>query len=166
MSADQETRTVYRACNLCEAICGLEIKVTGEQIVSIRGDEADPFSRGHICPKAVALKDIHEDPDRLRQPMKRVGDQWQAIGWDEAIELAADRLAAISTTHGNNAVGFYAGNPSVHNVGTLMGIQNFARLLKTRSAFSASSVDQLPQQLRQEETLLLHQLLLHLLRLR
>lgn len=78
------TRTAFRACHLCEAICGLEIKVDGDTIISVRGDDADPFSRGHICPKAVALKDIHEDPDRLRQPMKRAGNEWQTISWDEA----------------------------------------------------------------------------------
>lgn len=145
--SDAPVRTEYRACNLCEAICGLEFKLQGPQIISIRGDDNDPFSRGHICPKAVALKDIHEDPDRLRKPMLREGGKWREIGWDEAFELAADRIAALIQKGGNNAVGFYAGNPSVHNVGTLMGIQHFARLLKTRSAFSASSVDQLPQQL-------------------
>ncbi len=145
--SENSQRTEYRACNLCEAICGLEFKLDGEQIVSIRGDDADPFSRGHICPKAVALKDIHEDPDRLRRPMKRNGVNWQEIGWDEAFEFAAERIATLIRQHGNNAVGFYAGNPSVHNVGHLLGIQQLARLMKTRSAFSASSVDQLPQQL-------------------
>jgi anaerobic selenocysteine-containing dehydrogenase len=144
-------RTEYRACNLCEAICGLEFKLEGATILSVRGDEADPFSRGHICPKAVALKDIHEDPDRLRKPLKRHGgrddDPWQEISWEEAFDLAAERIASLMQRHGNNAVGFYAGNPSVHNLGHLLGIQQLARLLKTRSAFSASSVDQLPQQL-------------------
>ena len=140
-------RTVYRACNLCEAICGLEIKVDGEKIVSIRGDGDDPFSRGHICPKAVALQDIHEDPNRLRRPMKRAGTEWQEIPWDEAFELAAGKLAAIESAHGNNAVGLYAGNPSVHNIGTLFNVAQLARVLKTKNAFSASSVDQLPQQL-------------------
>jgi len=143
----KQLRTEYRACNLCEAICGLEFKIDGEKIISIRGDDADPFSRGHICPKAVALKDIHEDPDRLRRPMKRNGKDWQEISWDEAFEFAADRMATLVREHGNNAVAFYAGNPSVHNLGHLLGIQQLARLLKTRSAFSASSVDQLPQQL-------------------
>ncbi|MEP7156869.1 MAG: molybdopterin-dependent oxidoreductase, partial [Betaproteobacteria bacterium] len=140
-------RTEYRACNLCEAICGLEFKLDGDKITSIRGDDADPFSRGHICPKAVALKDIHEDPDRLRRPLKREGDGWVEISWDDAFELAAEQIANLIKQHGNNAVGFYAGNPSVHNVGHLLGIQQLARLMKTRSAFSASSVDQLPQQL-------------------
>src|SRR5688500_11533880 len=139
------TRTVYRACNLCDAICGLAIQVDGSRIVSIRGDDADPFSRGHICPKAVALKDIHEDVNRLRRPMQRVGGEWREIGWDEAFELAAEKLAAIVSKQGNDAVGFYVGNPTVHNVGTLFNIPQLARVLKTKNAFSATSVDQLPQ---------------------
>jgi anaerobic selenocysteine-containing dehydrogenase len=140
-------RKIYRACNLCEAICGLEIEINETEIITIRGDHADPFSRGHICPKAVALKDIHEDENRLRYPMQRVGNEWQQISWDEAFEFAATKIAEIQTTHGNNAVGFYAGNPSVHNIGTLFSVPQLARVLKTKSAFSASSVDQLPQQL-------------------
>ncbi len=140
-------RTVYRACNLCEAICGLAIEVEGEKIVSIRGDAADPFSRGHVCPKAVALQDVHDDPNRLRHPMRRTGSEWTEIGWDEAFDLAAEKLAAIQARHGDSSVGYYAGNPSVHNSGTMFAIPNLARVLNTRNVFTATSVDQLPQQL-------------------
>ena len=142
-----EKRTVYRACNLCEAICGLEIEVEGPRILSIRGDARDPFSRGHICPKAVALKDVHEDPNRLRRPMQRSGDRWEEIGWSDAFDLAAERLASIVLRHGNDAIGFYAGNPTVHNAGTLLSTPRLVRTLQTKNVFSASSVDQLPQQL-------------------
>jgi anaerobic selenocysteine-containing dehydrogenase len=142
-----DTRTVYRACNLCEAICGLEIEVEGPRIVSIRGDAHDPFSRGHICPKAVALQDIHEDPNRLRRPIKKVDGQWIEIAWEEAFELAAEQLASVITRHGNDSVGFYIGNPSVHNIGTLLHFAPLARAVKSRNVFSATSVDQLPQQL-------------------
>ena len=140
-------RTVYRACNLCEAICGLEFVVDGPKILSIRGDRDDPFSRGHICPKGVALQDIHEDPNRLRHPIRKLNGTWVPIEWDEAFDLAAEKLASIQLQHGNDAVGFYAGNPTVHNIGTAMSTPQLARLLKTRNAFSATSVDQLPQQL-------------------
>lgn len=140
-----ETR--YGACNLCEAICGLEFKIQDNHILSIRGDEADPFSRGHICPKAIALKDIHEDPDRLRHPVRRVGENWQEIGWDEAFDLVADKLVAIREQHGNNSVAVYQGNPSVHNYGSLTHAQHFLGPLKTRNRYSATSVDQLPHQL-------------------
>lgn len=140
-------RTVFRACHLCEAICGLEFKLRGKDIVSIRGDGDDPFSHGHICPKAVAIKDIHEDPNRVRVPLKREGDQWHEIGWDEAFAFAGERIAAITAAHGDDSVGMYIGNPSVHNSGTLFNVPVVARALKSKNIFSATSVDQLPQQL-------------------
>ena len=146
------TKTLHhRACHLCEAICGLNIEVSHDQgrarISSIKGDPLDPFSRGHICPKAVALQDIQDDPDRLRQPHRRVGDQWQAISWEQAFALAADRLWSIQQAHGRNAVAVYQGDPSVHNYGLMTHSNYFLGLLKTRNRFSATSVDQLPQHL-------------------
>ncbi|MDO8697601.1 MAG: molybdopterin oxidoreductase family protein [Pseudomonas sp.] len=142
----------HRACHLCEAICGLTIATQTEadgstQILSIKGDAEDSFSRGHICPKAVALQDIQNDPDRLRQPMRRVGSEWQAIEWEEAFELVASQLADIQARHGQNAVATYHGNPSVHNYGLMTHSNYFLGLLKTRSRFSATSVDQLPHHL-------------------
>ncbi|MCC2657042.1 MAG: molybdopterin oxidoreductase family protein [Panacagrimonas sp.] len=142
-----EATTHYGACNLCEAICGLEFKVQDGKILSVRGDDADPFSRGHVCPKAVALKDLHEDPDRLRHPVRRTASGWERIGWDEAYAEVARRLHAIREQHGSNSVASYLGNPSVHNYGNLTHGQNFLGLLKTRNRFSATSVDQLPHQL-------------------
>lgn len=142
-----EARTHYGACNLCEAICGLEFKVQDQRIVAVRGDAADPFSRGHVCPKAVALKDLHEDPDRLRRPLRRTDAGWKEIAWDEAYALAARQLYAVRQAHGANSVAVYQGNPSVHNYGNLTHAQNFLGLLKTRNRYSATSVDQLPHQL-------------------
>lgn len=150
--ASTEIITHRRACHLCEAICGLEIKVRGNDIVSIKGDPNDPLSRGHICPKAVALQDIQADPDRLRHPMRRIrgqgdGQQWQRISWDEAFDLVAQRIVAIRAQHGNNALGVYLGNPSVHNYGILTHQGALFSYLRTQNRFSATSVDQLPQHL-------------------
>jgi anaerobic selenocysteine-containing dehydrogenase len=142
-----ESTLHHRACHLCEAICGLTIETRDEQIVSIKGDPQDSFSRGHICPKAVALQDIQNDPDRLRHPMRRVGNEWQAIEWDAAFALVAERLADIRERHGNNAVAVYQGNPSVHNYGLMTHSNYFLGQLKTRNRFSATSVDQLPHHL-------------------
>ena len=139
--------THYRACHLCEAICGLEITVEDGAVTAIRGDKADVLSHGHICPKAVALKDLHEDPDRLRHPLKKQDGQFVEISWDEAFETVGKRLAAVARDHGRDAVATYFGNPSVHSVGMLANIGSLVRLLKTKSVFSATSVDQLPHQL-------------------
>ena len=134
-------------CNLCEAICGLIFQVQGEHIVSIKGNDADPFSRGHVCPKAVALKDVHEDPDRLRRPVRRVGQEWVEISWEQAFDLVAQNLVQVRQRHGANAVGIYQGNPTVHNWGNITHSPMFLGQLKTRNRFSATSVDQLPHHL-------------------
>ncbi len=143
MTARSETH--FRACTLCEAICGIEIRVEDGRITSIRGDRADSFSRGHICPKAVALQDIHNDPDRLRHPMRRTaaGD-WERIDWDAALDETAQKIRGIQTDHGRDAVGVYLGNPNVHNYGSLLYGPPLLRSLRTINRFSATSVDQLP----------------------
>ncbi len=134
----------YRSCNLCEAICGLEIEHEDGRVVSIRGDRHDPFSRGHICPKAFALRDIYEDADRVRTPLRRAGSGWEKVSWEDAFEDIVGRLNEIRTTYGSDAVGIYQGNPSVHNFGTMLSSGELLKVLKTKNHFSATSVDQLP----------------------
>jgi len=145
MPSGELTRTHYRACTLCEAICGLEIRVENGEIVSIRGDRDDPLSRGHICPKAVALQDLHQDPDRLRRPLRKTSSgEWEEIGWTRAFDEAARRLGEIQGRHGRDAVGIYLGNPNVHNSGSMLYGPSLLRTLGSKNSFSATSVDQLP----------------------
>ena len=139
--------THYRICPLCEACCGLEIKVRDQKVISIRGHEADVLSAGYICPKGVALKDLHEDPDRLRTPrIKRNGVHVEAT-WEEAFAEIEKRLPPILAAHGRNATGVVVGNPSAHKMGLLMYFSKLSRALGTRNVFSASTLDQMPKQL-------------------
>jgi len=140
-------KTHYRTCPLCEAICGLEITTDGRQVRAIKGDRDDPFSRGYVCPKAVALQDLHTDPDRLRKPMIRAGEKWRETDWHSAFCLVCERLLEVEAQHGPDAVAIYQGNPSVHNIGMMTHSSLFLRHFKTRNRYSATSVDQLPHQL-------------------
>lgn len=143
------TQTHYRTCNLCESLCGLEIKHQDETIISIKGNKNDVFSKGHICPKATALQDIHFDEDRLKQPVKRVvlhNDEieWQPITWDEAFETIGQNLREIQRLHGHDAVSFFYGTPMGHNYTAqlMMGVLRAA--LKSKNVFSSVSLDSLP----------------------
>jgi anaerobic selenocysteine-containing dehydrogenase len=138
--------TSHRACPLCEAICGLAIQSEDGVPVAIRGDDADPFSRGHVCPKGNAILDLESDPDRLRTPVRRTPQGWEAIGWDEAFAIAGERLAAVQAEHGAAAVAAYLGNPNVHHFGHIAYLPTLLKLLRTPNVFSASSVDQWPHQ--------------------
>jgi anaerobic selenocysteine-containing dehydrogenase len=141
------TTTRHRICPLCEACCGLELKVQGDQVISIRGHDADVFSAGYICPKGVALKDLHEDPDRLRTPLiKRNGVHVEAT-WEQAWAEIATRVPAVQQAHGRQAVGIVAGNPSSHKASLMLYFSRLARSLGSRNIFSAATLDQIPRHL-------------------
>jgi anaerobic selenocysteine-containing dehydrogenase len=141
-----DTRTAFRTCPLCEAGCGLEITVSGGRVTRIRGDRADVFSKGFLCPKGSTLKQLHEDPDRLRRPLVRRDGVHIEVDWDEAWAVVADRLPAVVAEHGREAVAVYLGNPSAHNLGAMLYNRSMLRALGTRRRFSASTVDQMPRQ--------------------
>ncbi|MFQ6171165.1 molybdopterin-dependent oxidoreductase [Oryzobacter sp. R7] len=138
--------TRHAACTLCEAMCGLEVTMAPDGTVAgIRGHEGDPLSRGHVCPKALALPDLQDDPDRLRRPLVRGTDgELRESTWDEAFARAAELLVGVQERHGDDALAVYLGNPNVHSLGALTHHPTLLRLLRTRSRYSATSVDQLP----------------------
>ncbi len=136
--------TVFRQCTLCEAHCGIRVDVEGGEVLRISGDPDDVLSRGYICPKAAALADIQSDPDRLRRPVKKVGERFVEIGWDEAFDLAAQGLRRVQDRHGADSVATYAGNPSAHS-SAIFAAALVRKVLGTRNNYSATSTDQLPQ---------------------
>lgn len=144
--------TVHRTCNLCEAHCGITVEVEGTKVGRIAGDKDDEFSRGYICPKGPALADLYEDPDRLRHPVRRVGDRWQRITWDEAFDYVAAGIRSVQKRYGNDAVGTYLGNPGAHNW-SFYAFFALRVALGSGSNCSASSLDQSPQQVVNGEVL-------------
>jgi len=140
-------QTHYRICPLCEACCGLEIHSEGDKVIAIRGAEGDAFSAGYLCPKGVSLKDLHEDPDRLRQPLIKRDGRFVPASWDEALAEVEARLLPILRAHGPDAVAATAGNPSAHKISLLAYFPRLVRALGTRNVFSASTLDQMPKQL-------------------
>ena len=144
--SDAPTRTAFRTCPLCEASCGLEITLKGDEIVRIRGDRDDVFSHGYICPKGSTLKQLHEDPDRLRRPLVKRDGTHVEVTWDEAFAEIERRLVPIIETHGRNAVATYGGNPGAHNLSAILYTRTLAQGLGTRMRFSAGTVDQVPKQ--------------------
>ncbi len=132
-------------CPLCEATCGVQVTLDAGRPVAVRGDEKDLFSRGYICPKGVALHELADDPDRIREPMIREGETWRTVTWAEAFAAVDAGWKKIWKTYGKEALGVYLGNPSSHN----LGIQSYGfplfKMLGTPNIFSASTADQMPK---------------------
>ena len=138
--------THYRTCPFCEATCGLEIETEGREVVSVRGDADDVFSRGFICPKAYGIKQLHEDPDRLTAPLVRRDGELVEATWDEAFEEIDRRLTPILSEHGKNSVAVYLGNPNAHNLSAITHGPAMLRVLGSQQIYTASTVDQMPKQ--------------------
>jgi anaerobic selenocysteine-containing dehydrogenase len=140
-------RTAYRTCPLCEATCGLELTLNGDEIEAIRGDRDDVFSHGFICPKGYALKELHADPDRVRTPLIRERDGgFTEATWDEAFALIDERLAPI-LAEDRNAVAVYLGNPNAHALSNQLYGRVLLKGVGSRNLYSASTVDQYPKQM-------------------
>lgn len=143
--------TRKRICPICEAACSLKVELQDDAIVGIRANEADTFSQGHSCAKGLALKELHDDPDRLQTPLVR-NAQGQLVPstWAEAFAKIDRVLSNVRQRFGPQAIATYLGNPTAHNIGVSLGAGAFLSSLKSASLFSAGSVDQLPKQLASE----------------
>ncbi len=139
------TKISYATCPLCEATCGLEIETHDREIISIRGDAQDVFSHGYICPKAYSLKELHGDPDCIREPIVRKDDKWIDVSWDDAFAEIERGLMPILEEHGRDALAIYVGNPNAHNIASLLYLPALLQTAKTHNFFSASTVDQMPK---------------------
>jgi anaerobic selenocysteine-containing dehydrogenase len=136
-----------RVCPLCEACCGLDVHVDEQRVTAIRGRVSDVFSHGYMCPKGVALKDLQDDPDRLRSPLVKRNGQFEPATWDEAFDEIERRLVPLRERHGPHSVAVTVGNPSSHKMGLLLYFGRVLKALGTRNAYSASTLDQMPKQL-------------------
>ncbi|BCO84345.1 MULTISPECIES: molybdopterin-dependent oxidoreductase [Mycobacterium] len=136
-----------RTCPLCEAMCGLEIQVDDGRVTGIRGNRDDVWSRGHLCPKGTSLAALHDDPDRIREPMIKVDGQWQEVSWDAAFRRCTELLTPVIDKYGIGAVTAYTGNPLAHSfslaryAGVLMGMSGMP------ITYSPGTVDQWPKNL-------------------
>ncbi|MDO6484045.1 molybdopterin-dependent oxidoreductase [Shimia thalassica] len=139
-----QPKTHHRSCNICEAMCGLIITHDGDTVLSVKPDPDDPLSRGHICPKAVALQDFRVDPDRVTRPLKKVDGAFVEISWEEAYDFAAQRLQEVQQAHGKDAVGVYLGNPNAHKFGNLLNLPRLVKALGTVNRYSSATADQMP----------------------
>lgn len=147
---EKETVVSYKTCPLCEATCGLEIHTVGKNVVDIRGDKLDPLSKGYLCPKGYSLKELHDDPDRIRKPMIREGTLWREVSWTEAFREAAKGLRSVREKYGSSSLGVYIGNPSAHTLAGQLYFRQLVRSLGTKNVFSASTMDQVPKHLAAE----------------
>lgn len=139
-------RTAHRTCPICDAVCGLRLTLDDDdRVTSVKGDQDDPLSKGYLCPKGASLAAIDSDPDRLRHPLVRKGDEWHEVSWDEAFSAVETGLRGVWEKHGRDAVAVYFGNPTYHTMAGFTYRQPLSQSLGSKNIYSAATIDQMPK---------------------
>ncbi|WP_410672029.1 molybdopterin oxidoreductase family protein [Amycolatopsis sp. cmx-4-68] len=138
--------TAHRTCPICDAVCGLKIDLDpAGRVTKVRGDTDDPFTEGYICPKGASLGQLDEDPDRLRHPMIREGDEWREASWDEAFEAVERGITGVIEKHGRDAVAVYFGNPTYHTMAGFLYRVPLIQSLASKNVYSSGTIDHMPK---------------------
>ncbi|WP_331755651.1 molybdopterin oxidoreductase family protein [Streptomyces sp. NBC_01643] len=145
MSDTAAGRTALRICPICEATCGLTLTIEGPRVTGARGDRDDVFSHGFICPKGASFGELDADPDRLRTPLVRKDGTLQEATWEEAFAAVAAGLRPLIESEGPSVIGVVLGNPNAHTVAGGLYPSVLLSTLRTRSLFTASTLDQMPK---------------------
>jgi anaerobic selenocysteine-containing dehydrogenase len=128
-------------CRFCEALCGIEVTVENDRVVSIRGDRSDPLSHGYTCPKGRALPYWHHHPDRLDAPALRRDGTLTTVAWDELLDDLSARLLDVIDRHGRDAVGVYIATGVAFDANGRRTVERMQRSLGTKSKYTATTID-------------------------
>jgi formate dehydrogenase major subunit len=90
----QADRVIDSVCPYCAVGCGQKVYIKDEKVVQIEGDPASPISRGRLCPKGSASKQLVTSPGRQTKVLYRRphGTEWEALDLDDAMDMIADRV--------------------------------------------------------------------------
>ena len=133
--------THYTFCRICESLCGLEIKTSGNEVLEIRPDKDHVTTHGFACPKGLKQHKLFGSPDRLKYPMKKVNGNWNRISWDQAMAEIGSRVHDLIENHDPDAVAMYVGTAAGFGVLHPVFAQGFMTGLGSKSMFASATQD-------------------------
>ena len=124
------------SCVLCGVNCGLEVITEGSRILKVRGDRESPRSLGYLCRKGANVAYFQNNPERLKYPLKRVGDHFERISWDTALDEIAARIKAILDARGPRSIAYMGGGGQGCHFQSFFGVP-FLHGLGSRNYYNA-----------------------------
>jgi len=97
------------SCVLCYHNCGLEVQTDGNRILKVRADKNHPRTKGYICRKGTKVPLYQSHKERLTHPLKREGDHFLRISWDQAVDEISSKLKEMLNCHGPRALAYMGG---------------------------------------------------------
>ncbi len=102
----------FTFCRICEATCGLKVKVEDGRLIDVEPDDQHVVSQGYVCVKGTRFANVQNSPDRVTAPMKRSGDEWVEISWDQALREIGEKIRAMVDQHGPQSFSHFLGSPT------------------------------------------------------
>jgi formate dehydrogenase len=133
--------TVRTFCRICEALCGLEVTVDGDQIVDIKPDEDHVATGGYGCLKGLKQHRMYGTPDRLMVPMQRIDGELRCVSWNEALGSIGAKVRELVASHGRDTVAMYVGTAAGFGVLHPIFAQGFMQGIGSLSMFSSATQD-------------------------
>lgn len=131
----------FTFCRICEATCGLKVTVENSAVTDILPDTEHVASRGYACIKGLTAQDFRDSPDRITEPLKRIGNAYTPISWPQALNEIGMRLRALKQEHGADSIGAYLGNPPSMSFLPPLFTQGFLRGLGSSKLYHTGSQD-------------------------
>jgi len=133
--------TVQTFCRICEALCGLEVTVEGDQVVDIKPDDDHVATRGYGCLKGLKQHRMYDTPDRLLYPMQRVDGELRRVSWDDALQSIGNKVRELIENHGRDSIAMYVGTAAGFGVLHPVFAQGFMQGVGSASMFSSATQD-------------------------
>jgi len=135
------SRTALTFCRICEATCGLKATIESDRVVALEPDHDHVVSKGYSCIKGLRYHEIHHSPDRLQVPLKRIGQRFEEISWEQALHEIGAKVQHLVKDHGGDSVSAYLGNPIAFSLLPPILTSAFLQGLGSRNLFQTGSQD-------------------------
>jgi len=133
--------TVQTFCRICEALCGLDVTVEGDEVVDIKPDNDHVATRGYGCLKGLKQHKMYDTPDRLLYPMQRVDGELQRVSWDEALSSIGGTVRDLIDNHGPDSIAMYVGTAAGFGVLHPVFAAGFMQGVGSTSMFASATQD-------------------------
>jgi len=132
---------VQTFCRICEALCGLEVTVDGDEVVDIKPDDSHVATRGYGCLKGLRQHKMYGTPDRLLYPLQRIDGELQRASWDDVLASIGTKVHSLIDDHGPDSIAMYVGTAAGFGVLHPVFAQGFMQGVGSASMFSSATQD-------------------------
>lgn len=133
--------TVQTFCRICEALCGLEVTVEGDEVVDIKPDDQHVATRGYGCLKGLKQHKMYGTPDRLLYPMQRIDGELRRVSWDDALGSIGSKVRELIDNEGPDSIAMYVGTAAGFGVLHPVFAAGFMQGVGSASMFASATQD-------------------------